>query len=247
MQLTSGDALGPYVILSPAGSGGMGEVYKARDTRLNRVVALKVIATGQAECPDSRSRFADEALAIAALNHPHICVLYDTGHALARDFLVLEYLEGETLAERLRRGPLHPPELLGFAIEIAEALDYAHRHGIIHCDLKPANVLLTRTSGAKLLDFGLAGLRSTARSADGLSTRATQPLEASPDGMISGTLQYLAPELFDGRPADTRSDVFAFGAVFYEMITNRSAFDEASPARLMAAILSKEPPPSTRR
>ena len=156
---------------------------------------------------------------------------------------MLEYLEGETLAQRLRRGPLQPRELLDFAIEMAEALDYAHRQDIIHRDLKPANVLLTRSSGAKLLDFGLADLRATARSADGLSTRATAPLEASPDAMISGTLQYLAPELFDGRPADTRSDVFAFGAVFYEMVTNRNAFDEASPARVMAAILSKEPSP----
>ncbi len=243
MQLTAGDALGPYAILSPAGSGGMGEVYKARDTRLDRVVALKIIAVGQADAPDSRTRFADEARAIAALNHPHICALYDTGHALDRDFLVLEYLEGETLAQRLRRGPLRPREVLGIAIEIAEALDYAHRHDIVHRDLKPANVFLTRDSGAKLLDFGLADLRATARSAGGLSTCTTQPLGAAPDAMISGTLQYLAPEIFDGRPARPSSDIFAFGAVFYELITNRSAFDDASPARVMAAILSKEPPP----
>jgi serine/threonine protein kinase len=243
VQLTAGDALGPYVVLSPAGSGGMGEVYKARDTRLDRIVALKVIAVGQSAVPDSRSRFADEARAIAALNHPHICALYDTGHALDRDFLVLEYLEGETLAQRLRRGPLPAREVLGIAIEIAEALDYAHRHDIIHRDLKPANVLLTRDSGAKLLDFGLADLRATARAADDLSTRATQPLADSPDSVISGTLQYLAPEVFDGRPTGPSSDVFAFGAVFYEMVTNRGAFDDASPARVMAAILSKEPPP----
>src|SRR6187200_2742836 len=142
----------------------MGEVYKARDTRLNRIVALKIIAVGQAEAPDSRTRFADEARAIAALNHPHICTLYDTGRALDRDFLVLEYLEGETLAQRLQRGPLRPREVLGIAIDIAEAFDYAHRHNIVHRDLKPANVFLTRDSGAKLLDFGLADLRATARS-----------------------------------------------------------------------------------
>ena len=224
----------------------MGEVYKARDTRLNRVVALKIIAVSQADAPDSRARFAEEARAIAALNHPHICALYDTGHALARDFLVLEYLEGETLAQRLERGPLRPREVLGIAIEIAEALDYAHRHDIVHRDLKPANVFLTRDSGAKLLDFGLADLRATARSAGGLSTCTTQPLGTAPDGLISGTLQYLAPEIFDGRPARPSSDVFAFGAVFYELITNRSAFDDASPARVMAAILSKEPPPNRR-
>ena len=243
MQLAAGDTLGPYVVLEPAGSGGMGEVYKARDTRLNRVVALKVIGTSQVASPESRSQFAAEALAIAALNHPHICALYDTGHALARDFLVLEYLEGETLAHRLRRAPLQPPDVLRYAIEIAEALDYAHRHNIVHRDLKPANVLLSRSSGAKLLDFGLAGLRASAPSADGLSERATQPLDASPESTVLGTLQYMAPERFDGRPADARSDVFAFGAMFYEMVTRRTAFDEKNTARLMAAILSKEPPP----
>ena len=244
MQLEAGDALGPYVVLDPAGSGGMGEVYKARDTRLNRVVALKVIGTSQAASPESRKQFAAEALAIAALNHPHICALYDTGHALGRDFLVFEYLEGETLAQRLRRAPLQPRETLDYAIEIAEALDYAHRQNIIHRDLKPANVSaqpFERRQAAGLWPGKFASDQHPPRTAfQAAPLSRSRPLRTA---CLLGTLHYMAPELFDGQPADARSDVFAFGTMFYEMITNRQAFDEKSAARLMAAILSKEPPP----
>ena len=242
MQLQAGDALGPYVVIGPAASGGMGEVYKASDTRLNRVVALKVIGSGLAEVAGIRSRFAAEARAVAALNHPHICALYDTGHALGRDYLVFEYLDGETLAQRLRRGAIPPAEVLGYAIEIAEALDYAHRQGIVHRDLKPSNVLLARAGGAKLLDFGVAALRATAYAGDGSGAygRETAPLVASrPDEEeeIVGTLHYLAPERFDGQTADARSDVFAYGVMLFEMITNRKPFDEQNQARLIAAII----------
>jgi Tol biopolymer transport system component len=243
VQLEPGKAFGPYVIVGSAGAGGMGEVYKARDTRLNRVVALKVIGSGLGERSELRRRFAAEGRAIAALSHPHICALYDTGHHEGRDFLVFEYLEGETLAHRLRRGPLPGHEVLGYAIHIAEALDYAHRQGIVHRDLKPANVLLTRTSGAKLLDFGLAQLRSTASRAEVLPDLATEPLGATAEGVIVGTPHYMAPERFDGREADARSDVFAFGAMLYEMITGRKAFDDKNQARVIAAILSSEPKP----
>lgn len=243
MLLNAGDAIGPYVVVASAGAGGMGEVYKARDTRLNRVVALKVITHGFGDHPETRRRFAAEARAIAALNHPHICALYDTGHHEGRDFLVLEYLEGETLAQRLRRGAVPVRELLGYAIEIAEALHYAHRRGIIHRDLKPTNVLIARSGGAKLLDFGLAKLRVDPSSSDDLSGLTTQPLPVTTQGAIVGTLHYLAPERLDGHEADARADVFAFGAMFYEMATGRRAFDEKSQARLIAAILSSEPPP----
>jgi Tol biopolymer transport system component len=243
VQLEPGDTFGPYVVEDCAGSGGMGEVYRARDTRLDRLVALKVIGTRGGDQPEIRKRFADEARAIAALNHPHICALYDTGRHEGRDFLVLEYLEGETLAHRLRRGPLSLSDVLAVAIDIADALDYAHRRGVVHRDLKPSNVLLTRSHGAKLLDFGLATLRATASRADSQSGLATVPLDLTKQGVVVGTLHYLAPERLDGREADARSDVFAFGAMFYEMLTNRKAFDEKNEARLIAAILSSEPTP----
>jgi eukaryotic-like serine/threonine-protein kinase len=241
--LNSGDAVGRYVVLAPAGTGGMGEVYKARDTRLNRIVALKVIGTGGGARSDLAQRFASEARAIAALNHPHICALYDTGCHDNQEFLVLEYLEGETLAQRLKRGPLSSRELLLYAIQIAEGLDYAHRQGVVHRDLKPSNVLLTKSAGAKLLDFGLAKLRTTTSHFDSISGLATKPLQITTEGAIVGTLHYLAPERLEGREADARSDVFAFGAILYEMITGRKPFEEKSQARLIAAILSDEPAP----
>lgn len=243
MGLTPGDRLGPYEILSAAGSGGMGEVYKARDSRLNRIVALKVIASGMDDRPEFRRRFAAEARAFASLSHPHICALYDTGHDQGREYLVMEYLEGETLADRLTRGALPRRELLGYAIEIAEALDFAHRRGVVHRDLKPSNIFLCRNGGAKLLDFGLAQLRVAAVQADGISSLATEPAGITKEGAIAGTLHYLAPERLDGREADARSDVFAYGAALYEMASGRKAFDERSQARLIAAILSREPSP----
>jgi eukaryotic-like serine/threonine-protein kinase len=243
MQLAPGDALGPYVVEASAGFGGMGEVYQARDTRLNRVVALKIIGSGSGDRPEYRRRFAEEARAIAALSHPHICALYDTGHRNGTDFLVLEYLEGETLAQRLRRGPLPKAAVFSVAIEIADALDYAHRKKIVHRDLKPENVILTKSSGAKLLDFGLATLRTTASQAKALSSVPTVPLDATAAGVIVGTLNYLAPERLDGREADERSDIFAFGTLLYEMATNRKAFQGENQARLIAAILASEPAP----
>ncbi len=241
MTLRSGQRLGPYVVIEPSGGGGMGEVFKARDTRLNREVALKVIALALSDRSEYRQRFAAEARAIAALNHPHICALYDAGHEAGHDYLVMEYLDGETLAERLTRGGLSLRQVIGYGIEIADALEYAHRRGIIHRDLKPSNVFLQHSGGAKLLDFGLATLRHAAARNDGVSGLATEPARITTEGSLVGTLHYLAPERLDGRDADARSDVFAYGAVLYEMATGRKAFDERSQARLIAAILSQEP------
>ena len=243
MPLQPGDAYGPYVIEAPAGTGGMGEVYKARDTRLHRTVAVKVIGSRLGDSPEARQRFASEARTIAALNHPHICTLFDTGHQDGKDFLVLEYLEGESLAESLQRGRINPAQMLEWGIQIADALDYAHRQGIVHRDLKPANVYITRQSRAKLLDFGLAKLRVATSEAAGLSGLATAPVPHTAEAAILGTLHYLAPERLDGREADARSDVFAFGAVLYEMATRRKAFDEPTQARLIASIVSTDPPP----
>ena len=205
MLFSSGETVGPYVVIAAAGSGGMGEVYKARDTRLNRIVALKVMGREGANRNELAQRFVSEARAIAALNHTHICAVYDTGRHAGKDYLVLEYLEGETLAHRLQRGALSSRELLQYATEIAEALDFAHRRGIIHRDLKPSNVFLCRRAGVKLLDFGLARMHAAASGADSVDDLATQPVEITSEGAIVGTLHYLAPERLDGRPADARS------------------------------------------
>src|SRR5438132_8757656 len=192
MSLTTGTRLGPYEILTPIGAGGMGEVYKARDTRLNRTVAIKVLLQQVSARPELQARFEREAQTIAALNHPHICTLHDVGRHEGTLYLVMEYLEGETLAERLGRGPLPLDQVLRYAIEIAEALDKAHRQGVTHRDLKPSNIMLTK-SGAKLLDFGLAKLRQDVQPANALSTLPTNPAMTG-DGMILGTVQYMAPE-----------------------------------------------------
>lgn len=229
-----GQALGPYKIKELLGSGGMGEVYLADDTRLGRNVALKLLASTLLQDSRSRSRFLREARSVATLNHPHICTLYDIGHQNGIDFLVMEYLEGETLAKRLRRAPLPLDQALHTAIEIADAMDKAHSHGIIHRDLKPGNIMLT-PSGTKLLDFGLAKV------APGKGVTPEGDLTA--EGVILGTLQYMAPEQVEGKTADTRTDIFALGSVLYEMITGRRAFQGASEARLMAAILEHDPPP----
>jgi serine/threonine protein kinase len=242
MPIAPGTRLGPYEILDLLGGGGMGEVYRARDTRLGRIVALKMITDAIGDDPQVRHRFEREARAIGALNHPNICSVHDVGNHDGRDFLVMEYVDGHTLAERLHRGPLKPPELLSVAIEIAEALVAAHREGITHRDLKPSNVMLTR-SGVKLVDFGIAKLRQPEPSGapsgpDDLFTTAV----STAAGTLIGTVPYMAPEQLEGQPVDDRTDIFSFGAVLFEMATGRPAFAGASTAALTAAILSESRP-----
>jgi eukaryotic-like serine/threonine-protein kinase len=266
VSLAAGTKLGPYEIISPLGAGGMGEVYRAQDTRLERTVAIKVLPAGLAADPEFRQRFEREARSISSLDHPNICALYDVGEAPAvqgdgsgprqRDpsplsYLVMQYLEGETLAERLARGAMPVADALRVGIEIAGALDAAHRSGIVHRDLKPGNVMLTKT-GARLLDFGLAkaggltavsGAAATALATSPLPTSASPPLTAQ--GTILGTFQYMAPEQIDGEEADARTDIFAFGAVLYEMVTGRRAFSGKTQASLIGAIMKDVPPPAT--
>ena len=243
MPLQPGTQLGPYEILAPLGAGGMGEVHKARDTRLDRTVAIKVLPEHVASDPDFKQRFEREAKTISSLNHPHICTLYDIGSQDGIDFLVMEYLEGDTLAQRLTKGALALDQALQVAIQIADALDKAHRQGITHRDLKPGNIMLTK-AGAKLLDFGLAKLRPPGTvGADGFSAATTQDEPLTGWGTILGTLQYMAPEQVEGKEADHRTDIFAFGAVVYEMATGQKAFSGGSQASLIAAILEREPVP----
>ncbi len=244
MPLGPGAKLGPYEVLAPLGAGGMGEVYRARDTRLDRTVAIKVLPEHLAANPDLRQRFEREARAVSSLNHPHICALFDVGQQDGTDYLVMEHLEGETLADRLARGPLPTAQVLRHGIEIADALDKAHRQGIVHRDLKPGNVMLTK-SGAKLLDFGLAKLQTptSAPAASVLSAMATGHRPLTEAGTILGTFQYMAPEQLEGKEADARTDLFALGAILYEMATGRRAFSGKSQASLIAAILSVDPPP----
>ena len=238
MALDPGTHLGPYEILSALGVGGMGEVYAARDTRLDRVVAIKVLRAHLADDPQRRARLEREARLISQLNHPHICALYDVGHDAGTDYIVIEHLEGQTLAERLHKGPLPIAQALEAAIQVASALDAAHRKGIVHRDLKPANVMQTR-SGAKLLDFGIA--RMTLATPTAAEPTAAPTLTA--EGAVLGTVHYMAPEQLEGRDADTRSDLFAFGAMLYEMLTGRRAFAGESQAKVAAAVLESEPPP----
>ncbi|HEY3177093.1 MAG TPA: protein kinase [Candidatus Polarisedimenticolia bacterium] len=242
MPLAPGSRLGPYEILSPLGAGGMGEVYRARDTRLDRTVAIKVLPSHLAADPTLRERFEREARAVSSLNHPHICALFDIGQHEGVDFLVMEHIEGETLASRLSRGPMPPDQAFRTAIEVADALDKAHRQGVVHRDLKPGNVMLTK-SGAKLLDFGLAKLRPAdpTGAVPGSSALLTQHADLTAEGSIVGTLQYMSPEQLEGKEADARTDIFSFGAVLYEMVTRRRAFEGKSQASLIAAILEREP------
>jgi eukaryotic-like serine/threonine-protein kinase len=242
VTLTPGTRLGAYDILTLIGSGGMGEVYRARDTRLDRIVAIKVLPAHLADKPELRERFEREARTIASLNHPHISVLYDIGHQDGIDFLVMEYLEGETLAARLTKGPLPVEQVLRHAIDIADALDKAHRKGVTHRDLKPGNIMLTK-SGAKLLDFGLAKLKQGAAPVVPLSAFPTVQDPITAEGTILGTLQYMSPEQVEGKEADARADIFAFGAVVYEMATGKRAFAGKSQASVMAKILEHDPPP----
>src|SRR5438105_2617970 len=229
MSLQVGQQLGSYEITSLLGKGGMGEVYRATDTRLGRTVAIKVLPEGLADDPQRRERFEREARVVSSLNHPHICTLYDIGNQGETDFMVMEFLEGETFAERLKKGPLPLEEGLQYAVEIADALDKAHRQGVTHRDLKPGNIMLTK-SGAKLLDFGLAKLKPDVAPAAGLSGLPTVADAITAEGTILGTLQYMAPEQVEGREADARADIFAFGAVVYEMLTGKKAFAGKSQA-----------------
>src|SRR5580698_7191357 len=230
MSLTSGTKLGPYEIQSLLGAGGMGEVYRAKDTRLDRTVAIKVLPQGVGDAPEVRQRFDREARAVSSLNHPHICALYDVGHQSGVDYLVMEYIEGETLAARIAKGPLPMADLLRYASQIANALDKAHRQGIVHRDLKPGNVMLTK-SGAKLLDFGLAKSGEIVQGDVASSPTVTHALTAK--GMIIGTMQYMSPEQLEGKEADARSDIFSFGSVLYEMATGKKAFETKSQASLI--------------
>jgi Tol biopolymer transport system component len=254
MALSAGARLGPYEIIAPLGSGGMGEVYRACDTRLDRTVAVKVLTGALAADSESRRRFEHEARAIAALNDPHICTIHDVGRDGDLDYLVLEYLEGETLADRLHQSPgLAVDDALAIAIQIGDALDRAHREGIVHRDLKPGNVMLVRRPGSsapdvKLLDFGLAARTIVARpqaldATMGPSLVATRPPTATAPSGFTGTVQYMAPERMNGGAGDHRADIFAFGCVLYEMLAGRKAFEGASAVTVIAAIMSSEPPP----
>src|SRR5215469_2300299 len=257
MALAAGARLGPYEILAPLGAGGMGEVYRARDMRLGRDVAIKVLPQHLSSNPDLKARFEREAKAISSLNHPHICHLYDVGSQDGTDYLVMELLEGDSLDRRLEKGPLSLKQALEVGIQIAEALEKAHKQGILHRDLKPANIMLTK-SGAKLLDFGLAkpavaALGAVASSGSGKLTPSTPTMSAAAlgsmaesltqQGTIVGTYQYMAPEVLQGHEADARSDLFSFGCVLYEMVTGRRAFTGKSQLSVLTAILEKDPEP----
>jgi Tol biopolymer transport system component len=265
VPLQPGSRLGAYEIVASLGAGGMGEVYRARDTRLDRIVALKVVTTARAGDADSRLRFEQEARTIAALNHPHICTIHDVGRAPVNagepdvDFLVMELLEGESLADRVKKGPVPLAEALAIAIQIGDALAAAHRVGIVHRDLKPGNVFLVRRAGAagapeaKLLDFGLAAqlppsspgsaLHASLMATNAPSMLATRPPSATTPTGFSGTVPYMAPEQMDGQPADHRADIFAFGCVLYEMVSGRKAFEGATAVTVIAAIMSTDPKP----
>jgi Tol biopolymer transport system component len=242
MPLQAGSQLGPYELVAPIGAGGMGEVWRGRDTRLDRSVAVKILPATIAQDEQFRVRFEREAKTISSLNHPHICTLFDVGHEDETHFLVMELVEGESLADRLQRGPLPLDQVVKLGAQVAEALDGAHKQGIVHRDLKPANVMVTKT-GAKLLDFGLA---RTGAAVAGLSGSTELPTEAKPlttAGTVLGTFQYMAPEQLEGTEADPRTDIFALGALLYEMATGRRAFEGKSRTSLIAAILSTQPPP----
>jgi len=237
MPLAPRTRLGPYEILGPLGAGGMGEVYRAKDTRLGRDVAVKILPAHLSSNADLRERFEREARAISSLNHPHICTLYDVGREGDADYLVMELLEGETLAARLERGPLRIDEALKIAAHIAAALAAAHKQGIVHRDLKPGNVVVTK-AGAKVLDFGIAKLRDEA-----IVDNVTRTTPLTSQGAMLGTVQYMAPEQLEGKPVDHRADLFAFGALLYEMLTGKRAFEGQSQASVIASILKEDPRP----
>jgi Tol biopolymer transport system component len=243
-MLAAGSTLGPYKIVAPLGAGGMGEVYRAHDTRLGRDVAIKVLSPHLAATPEVRARFEREARTISQLNHPHICTLHDIGHQDGVDYLVMELLEGETLAHRLEKGPLPVAEVLALGTQIADALDRAHRAGVVHRDLKPGNVMLTK-AGAKLMDFGLARAAGVATAPGALTESPTVSRPLTAEGTVVGTFQYMAPEQLEGKEADARTDLWALGCVLYEMATGKRAFEGQSQASLISAIMDREPRPIT--
>jgi eukaryotic-like serine/threonine-protein kinase len=243
MTIQAGKRLGPYEIVDSLGAGGMGEVWRASDTRLDREVAIKVLPAGFAENAEFLQRFEREARAISSLNHPHICTLHDVGQDDATHYLVMELMEGESLADRLKKGPLPLHEVLRYGRQIASALDAAHRRGVIHRDLKPGNIMLTK-SGAKLLDFGLAKSAAGGQGViGGLTSLPTEHKPLTQEGTILGTFQYMAPEQLEGLEADARTDIFALGTVLYEMATGRRAFLGGNKTSLIAAIVSSQPEP----
>src|SRR5499425_67877 len=241
MSLPCGTDLGPYEVLGSLGVGGMGEVYRARDTRLDRTVAIKIVPAQFSSDPVRKQRFEREAKTISSLNHPHICVLYDVGHQEGIDYLVMECVEGETLARRLEKGPLPLEQALKYGAQLADALDKAHRSGVVHRDLKPGNIVLAAT-GAKLLDFGLA--KPVSPLASGMTLTADTPRATmTEEGTIVGTFQYMSPEQVEGKDVDGRSDIFSLGTVLYEMVTGQRAFQGKSQLSVASAILEKEPAP----
>src|SRR6516225_9002970 len=242
MRLSAGMTLAHYQIQAPLGAGGMGEVYRARDGRLERDVAIKILPASLSCDSSLKQRLEREAKAVSRLSHPHICALHDIGHQDGVDFLVMEFLDGETLEQRLLRGPLPTEQALRSAVQIADALAKAHKLGFTHRDLKPANIMLTK-SGAKLMDFGLAKHCATAPPASVLTEVTLEQSKLTGDGMLVGTFQYMAPEQLEGKEADARTDIFALGDVLYEMATGKPAFSGKNRASLIASILTTEPPP----
>ena len=244
MALPAGTKLGPYEIQSPLGAGGMGEVYRALDMRLERTVAVKILPSHLSKDPEAQQRFEREARVISSLNHPNICTLYDVGQDDTVHYLVMEYLEGETLADRLCRSPLPMAQVLKHGVEICEGLEKAHRCGVVHRDLKPGNVMLTKT-GAKLMDFGLAKTAVVRTdSSSSLTVTMSTPMGSHPltaEGTVVGTFQYMSPEQVEGKEADARSDIFALGALLHEMATGKCAFEGKTAASAMAAVLERDP------
>ena len=241
MSLISGTKLGPYEIVAPVGAGGMGEVYRARDSRLERDVAVKVLPASFSSDADRLRRFEQEARAVAALNHPNILAIYDIGTHDGAPYLVSELLEGETLRDRLGGGALPPRKVVDYAVQIANGLAAAHEKGIVHRDLKPENLFITKDGRVKILDFGLAKLARPEEGPGGESTAPTTPTMTDP-GVVLGTVGYMSPEQVRGKPADQRSDIFALGAILYEMLSGQRAFHRESSVETMSAILKEEPP-----
>ncbi|HET9793974.1 MAG TPA: serine/threonine-protein kinase, partial [Thermoanaerobaculia bacterium] len=239
MTLAAGSRLGPYEILSPLGAGGMGEVYRARDSRLGREVAVKVLAAGTTESKERTLRFEREARAASALNHPNIVTIHDIGDEDGTVFIAMEYVDGATLRESLPGGPMPPKKILDIAVQVADGLAKAHAAGIVHRDLKPENVMITKDGFVKVLDFGLAKLVDTGSEGEGLPTSAPT---ATREGMVMGTIGYMSPEQASGIAVDYRSDQFSFGAILYELATARRAFERKTAPETLTAIIREEPP-----